>query len=60
MGSKENPENPKLDLFNLVKIMPKWWKSTECDQNVISWKGGPDTSACQILGHSSHAFGLFH
>ena len=26
------------------------------DPNVISSKGGQDTSACQILGHSSHAF----
>ena len=26
------------------------------DQNVISSKVGQDTSACQILGHSSHVF----
>ena len=37
-------------------MAPKWGKSVDHDPNVISSKGGQDTSTCQILGHSSHAF----
>ena len=39
-----------------VKMAPKWGKATDHDPNVISFKGGQDTSACQILGNSSHVF----
>ena len=42
MRSKENPGNPKSDLFHYVKIAPKWGKPTNPDQNVISSKGGHD------------------
>ena len=33
----------------------KWGKSTDHCQNLISFEGGQDSSACQISGHSYHA-----
>ena len=36
--------------------MPKLEKSTDCDQELTSSKGGQDTSACKILDHSFNAF----
>ena len=53
--SQENAWQP-VDLLHKVKILPKWGKSTNCDQNVINSKGVQDTSACLMLGHSSHMF----
>ena len=50
------PGNCTFDLFHSVKMAPKWGKSIDHDPYVISSKGGQDKSACQILGHSSHAF----
>ena len=47
---------PKFELFHKVKMMPKWGKSTDHDQNLISSDGGQDTSACQSSGHSSFVF----
>ena len=32
---------------------PKWEKSTDDNQNLISSQGGQDTSACRISGHST-------
>ena len=46
---KEMPGNCKFDLFHLVTVLPKSVKSTDCDQDVISSKGGQDTPACPTL-----------
>ena len=53
---KKFVKNPKFDLFHKVKILPKFRKSTDHGQNVISSQGGQDTSACQSAGPSSFAF----
>ena len=37
-------------------MMPKWGKSTDHGQNLISSEGCQDTSACQSSGHSSLLF----
>ena len=38
------------------KFAPKWGNSTNCDQNLIRYEDGQDTSTCQISGHSFWAF----
>ena len=48
--------NHKFDLSHYVKIAAKLEKSTDQDYNLISSEVGQDTSACQISGHSLHAF----
>ena len=48
--------NPKFDLFQQVKIVPKLQKSKDCDHELISSEGGQDTSACKISGHFLYAF----
>ena len=53
---REMPGNPKFDPFHWVKIVPKWEKSTDCGNKLISSEGGHETSACKISGHSLHAF----
>ena len=37
-------------------MLPKWWKSTDHDPNLISSEGGQDPSAHHISGHSSLVF----
>ena len=37
-------------------MAPKWGKSTDCDQNVISSEGGQNASTCQIWDHSFLVF----
>ena len=48
--------NPKFDLFHSLEIAQKLGKSTNPNQNLFSSEGGQDTAACQISGHSFHAF----
>ena len=56
MRSKENPGNPKFELFHSVKMAPKWGIPTYRDQNLICSEGGKNTSASQSLGHSYLVF----
>ena len=56
MRSPELPGNTKVDLFHWGKMLSKWGNSTDGDQNLISFEGGHDTSAVQILDHYAHAF----
>ena len=42
--------------FHWVEIAPELGKSTDCNQNLTTSEGDQDTSACQISGHSFHAF----
>ena len=46
--------NPKFDPFH--GVTPKGQKSTDHDQNVISYEGGQDSSACKVSGFSLHVF----
>ena len=55
MHSSNMSTKLKFDLFHWVKEVPKWGKSTDHDQNLISFEGGQDTWAYQLSGHSSHA-----
>ena len=50
------PRNPRYEQFNKVKVVLKWVKSTDSDQNLISSEGSQDTSTCQMSGHSFQAF----
>ena len=52
----ENAWKTQIWTFYQVKMPPKWRKSTNRDQNLISSYGGQDTSECKILGLSSNAF----
>ena len=53
MPFQENARKPKIWPVSQVKMQPKWGKSTDPDQNLISSKSGQDTPACKISGHSS-------
>ena len=55
MHSSNMSTKLKFDLFHWVKEVPKWGKSTDHDQNLISFEGGQDTWAYQLSGHSFHA-----
>ena len=44
------------NLTRFTKVAPKGGNSTDQDYNLISSKGGQDTRACIISGHSLHAF----
>ena len=44
MPSQENARKPKIWPVSQVKMQPKWGKSTDPDQNLISSKSGQDTS----------------
>ena len=46
--------NPKFGLFHYVKVAPKGGKSTDREHNLITSKGGQDTSAFKIAGHSQY------
>ena len=56
---KKMPRNRKFGLFHLVKMPPKWGKSTDDYQDLISSQGGQDTSACRISGHSKNQLYLW-
>ena len=53
MTSQENARKPKIWPVSQVKVQPKWGKSTDLDQNLISSESGQDTPECKISGHSS-------
>ena len=56
MVLQEMSGNLKFDPVFLVKIEPKLQKSTNHNHNLVSTECGQQTSACNILGHSLHAF----
>ena len=58
MHSSENVRKPQFDLFQQVKIDYDHGLLIflTCIHNLLSSEGDQDTSACQIAGHSSHAF----
>ena len=45
--SKKWPQRPNWPV-SLIQSSAQMKKSTDCDQNLIRFAGGPDTSACQI------------
>ena len=47
---------PNFKPFCPWKVVPKWGKSTDSGQNLITSEGGQDTSACPISGHSFQVF----
>ena len=49
---QENAGKWQIWSFSLCQMPPKWGKSTDDDQNLISSQGGQDTSACRISGYS--------
>ena len=49
--SRKCPEKANLASFTKSKYCQKEKKSTHDDQNLVSSKGGQDTSACYISGH---------
>ena len=51
-----NVRKPQISPISPSQKLCQEEKSTNCDHNLISSEGGQDTSACQISGHSLHAF----
>ena len=52
----EYHQKPKIWPVSLSQNDAKMRKINRPGQNLISWEGGQDTSACQSSGHSSLAF----
>ena len=52
------PETPNMSsfFFKISQICAILKESTDRDQNLISFDGGQDTSACKISDHYSHTF----
>ena len=56
MRSLGNAWNRKIWPVSLSQIEPKFEKWKDRDHKINSYEGGQDTSACNISGHSLHAF----
>ena len=45
-----------LGLDNAREVAPKLRNSMDRKKNMVSYEGGPDTFACQIVNHSCYVF----